>query len=79
MTYAGASNDRAQNIASDPKVQFQTGKVVSSSGMCASYYAGAWQNFTNGMELLPNSYPFRFTGYPQTSYQVTGGSVTSIY
>jgi hypothetical protein len=79
MSHAGCSVDKSQNVSSTPVVQFQTGKVVSASGTCVSYYAGTWQVFINGTELLPGTYPFRFTGYPQTSCQVTAGATTTIY
>jgi hypothetical protein len=79
MSYAGGSIDKVQNVGSTPVVRFQTGKVWSASGTCTSYYAGAWRTFINGMELLPISYPFRFTGYPQTNYLIAAGPTTSIY
>jgi hypothetical protein len=79
MTYAGGSDTVSQNIATTPVVTFQTGSVVSLTNSCTTYYATAWLPFTNGMQLLPGAYPFRFNGYPQTSYSVAAGTVTNIH
>ncbi|MCB8978638.1 MAG: hypothetical protein H6657_14555 [Ardenticatenaceae bacterium] len=75
MYYAGASVDATQNVASDPLVIFQTGAVFSTSGAVTSYYAGGWQTFINGMELLPKNYSFRFNnGTPDTTYEILAGT-----
>ena len=80
MTYAGASNEQTQDVETDPLVVFQTGKVVSDSGTCTHYYAGGWKVFTSGMELLPNTYKFRFNDCePETNSEVNAGSVNNIH
>ncbi|MBN1191174.1 MAG: hypothetical protein JXA46_15565, partial [Dehalococcoidales bacterium] len=80
MYYGGASIDRTQDVGSDVIVVFRTGQVVSGSGTCTRYYAGGWQVFTSGMELLPNTYKFRFNdGTPDTEYEVLAGIVNNIH
>ena len=76
MTYAFASNDKAQDLSANPIVVFQTTntsvQLKNSQGNlmdtgAVQYYSGAWRTFgatTNGVttkELLPNSYSFSMT------------------
>lgn len=71
--YKGGSNQKSQDVGTDPNVVFETVNVnmdlLSSTGEAlssddAKYYASGWKTFGTGvtptsMELLPNDYPFR--------------------
>jgi hypothetical protein len=74
ITYAGASQQKSQNVGTNPNVVFQTTlvtmKLLSSTNTelngVAQYYAGGWKTFgggttTTSMELLPLTYSFQIT------------------
>lgn len=75
VKWAGGRVQLAQNVSSAPIVAFQTGAVLSDSGTCTSYYATSWSPFSQGIELLPGAYPFKFSsGAPsQQSFAIAAG------
>jgi hypothetical protein len=86
----GASEQKTQNVSTDPNVVFQTVQVHSDSGKCTGhiqvatvptrYHAVAWQTFMQDMELLPRTYMFRFSdGTKNTSYTLVVGAVKHIH
>ena len=80
MNYGFARQEKAQNVAADPTVVFNTGRVHSDSGSCSQYYAGGWRTFTQDMELLPIAYTFRFNdGTSDSLYTVIIGTVNHIH
>jgi hypothetical protein len=90
ISYAGASQQKSQNVATNPTVTFQTVRVHSDSGKCAGFiqvalvparYTGAsWQTFTQDMELLPGMYMFHFSDKTKdTLYALVVGAVKHIH
>jgi hypothetical protein len=81
ISYAGATQQMSQNVATNALVTFETVQVHSDSGKCISYYAaGSWRTFTQDMQLLPGTYKFRFSdGTKNTSYTLVVGAVNHIH
>jgi len=90
ISYAGATQQKSQNVATNAIVIFQTVQVHSDSGKCTSYtqvatvptryHAVGWQTFTQDMELLPGTYMFRFSdGTKNTSYTLVVGAIKHIH
>ena len=94
-SYAGASQQKSQNIATNSTVMFQTElvtfKLLDSAnaeitGAGAEYYAGGWKTFGSGtttttMELLPVSYSFRvsYGGASQQKSQNIATNATVVF
>ncbi len=80
LTYLGQRNTRVQDIGANPEVLFQTGAVESSSATCNGVYSGGWRTFTQGMQLLPATYSFRFSSGtpPQEAFAITAATTTPI-
>jgi hypothetical protein len=77
VNYAGARQEKSQNIGTDPLVVFQTTKVTLWFTGDIQYYAGGWKNFVKpSTELLSGNYPFSFgdASHPtiQTNISVYG-------
>jgi hypothetical protein len=80
VTYGGRSQQKRQDVGTNPNVVFQTVQVHSDSGKCTGYNAGGWKTFTQDMQLLPGTYTFRFSdGTKDTSYTLVVGAVKHIH
>lgn len=65
---------KQQDVAADPLVIFTGTKVTLQFTGDIQYYAGGWKTFTQpSTNLLPGTYPFRFsgTGYPAVQINLT--------
>ncbi|MEO8197991.1 MAG: hypothetical protein ABI689_14840, partial [Thermoanaerobaculia bacterium] len=80
LTYLGQRNTKVQDIATNPEVLFETAEVVSSSATCNGVYSAGWRTFSQGMQLLPATYTFRFSsGTPtQQAIAIVAGAVNAI-
>ncbi len=80
MTYRNVSQDKVQAVGGADPVVFQTGRVLSDSGSCVSYYAGAWLSFMDGIELLPAAITFRFQdGTPDIRFTIAPATDNHIH
>ncbi|MEO7794825.1 MAG: hypothetical protein ABIV06_08635, partial [Thermoanaerobaculia bacterium] len=80
LTFLGQRNTKVQDVGTSPAVVFQTGAVVSASATCNAFYAGGWRIFTQGMQILPAAYSFRFTtGTPaQQTFAIAAATTNPI-
>ena len=89
ITYAGASQQKSQNVGTNPNVVFQTTlvtvKLLSSTNTelsgAAQYYSGGWKTFgagatTTTMQLLPLTYTFQIS-YAGASQQISQNTATN--
>ncbi|MGQ9556143.1 MAG: CFI-box-CTERM domain-containing protein, partial [Anaerolineae bacterium] len=94
VSYAGASQEKSQNVATNSTVVFQTAlatmKLLDSSNNelagAAQYYASGWKTFGNGttpatMELLPVNYSFKvfYSGASQEKSQNVATNSTVVF
>jgi hypothetical protein len=82
VTYNGAGLQKNQNVADNPLVIFTGTKVTLQFSGNIEYYAGGWKTFTKPTtNLLPGTYPFRFsgTGFPavQTNFVVGADEIVN--
>jgi len=93
--YGGASQQKSQNVGTDPIVIFNTVnvtmKLLASNGTTelagdGQYYASGWKDFGSGpttttMELLPVNYTFKinYGGASQQKNQNVGSDPTVIF
>jgi hypothetical protein len=76
-------NNTSQQLSADPTsatMSFQTGAVHSDTNTATLWANGSWLSFVQDMEVLPGTYPFRFSdGTSQTSYPISAGVVNHIH
>ena len=64
VSYNGATQQKWQDVGSNPVVIFQTAKVTLQFSGTIKYYTGSWNAYTKpSMDLLPGNYAFSFDGY----------------
>jgi hypothetical protein len=95
VSYGGASQEKYQDVSSNPVVVFQTKlvtmKLLDSAGTTeltggAKYYASGWKTFGGGttttqMELLPLRYKFKvsYVGASIAKYQDVSTNQTVVF
>jgi hypothetical protein len=76
LTYNYSTQEKFPVVSATPGIDnlyFQTGQIF---GPCITEYStGAWRTFTDGMELMPGTYTFR---YPSQSGAVIAGAITNL-
>jgi len=78
VSYNGATQQKWQNVGSDPVVKFQTTKVTLQFSGMIKYYTGVWNPYTKpSMDLLPGTYTFKFDTY-QMNLVISSDIVKSI-
>jgi hypothetical protein len=79
MTYAGETQQINNiEITTTPIITYQTGKVHSNSNNVTQYYASGWKTFTQDMELLPDTYKFKYDDGTQKQFTVDAGKINYI-
>lgn len=76
MSYLGTSDSITQNTMNNSTVVFRTGSVSSNS--CTQYYAKGWKTFTNGLNLLPGTYTFRYSDGTTEQHSILAGVINNI-
>jgi hypothetical protein len=77
VTYNGAGLQKNQDVAANPLVVFTGTKVTLQFSGNIEYYASGWKTFNKPTtNLLPGTYPFRFsgTGFPSIQTNLTVGA-----
>jgi hypothetical protein len=80
VSYNGATQQKWQNVGTDPNVVFQTTRVTFHFSGDINYYFSSWNTFTKpSMELLAGNYAFSFGGSGYPTKQVWLSICGSVY